>query len=131
MEAYKTKEFDRLARKAKVIDRELREAVDEIEKGLIDADLGAHLIKMRVSQGQGGSVNAHRAIVATKEGDRIVFLHLFAKRDQANLTKTELKAYREAGKILASLPPRTVQALVDAKEWIRIEKPKEPEGVSE
>ena len=131
MDAYKTKAFDRLARKAKVTERELREAANEIENGQIDADLGAHLIKKRVSQGQGGRANAHRAIVATKEGDRIIFLHLFAKRDQANLTKTELKEYREAAKILATLPRETVQALLDAKEWIRIEKSEEPEGVSE
>jgi len=131
MDTYKTKAFDRLARKARVTDKELQEAAEEIGRGQIDADLGAHLVKKRVSQGQGGRANAHRAIVATKEGDRIVFLHLFAKKDQANLTKTETEEYREAAKAIATLPSETVQALLNAKEWIRIEKPEEPEGVSE
>ncbi|WP_192843236.1 type II toxin-antitoxin system RelE/ParE family toxin [Aureimonas sp. AU12] len=131
MEVYKTKAFDRLARKAKVTDLELREAAREIREGRIDADLGAFLIKQRVSQGQGGRANAHRAIIATKDGDRIVFLHLFAKRDQENLTKTELDGYREAAKILAVVPQSMVKALLKTKEWIQIEEPHEPEGVSE
>lgn len=129
MQAYKTKEFSRLARKAKVTDRELQAAAEEIEKGRIDADLGAHLVKQRISQGPGGRSNSHRAIVATKEGDRIVFLHLFAKNVRQNLTGKETEVYREAAKRLADLTSSQVDQLVQAKEWIKVENVQEQKGI--
>jgi hypothetical protein len=131
MNAYKTKDFARRARKEKVSDDELRAAIKEIEAGRIDADLGAYLIKQRVSQGKGGRANSHRAIVATKDGDRIVFLHLFAKSDKANLSSTELKVYREIAGIMAGISQAAVDALIRAKEWTRIEDDQEPKGVSD
>jgi hypothetical protein len=130
MNAYKTREFARLARREKVSDEELGVAIREIEAGRIDADLGAYLIKQRVSQGKGGRANSHRAIIATKDGDRIVFLHLFAKSDRASLNSKELKAYREAAGLLAGLTWAQVDRLVTAKEWIRIEDDQE-QGISE
>lgn len=129
MNVYKTREFSRTARKAKISDEELRAAAEEIEKGRIDADLGAHLIKQRVSQGSGGRSNSHRAIIATKEGDRIVFLHLFAKNDKQNLTRKETEVYREAAKHLADLTSSQVNQLVQTKEWIKVENVQEQKGI--
>jgi hypothetical protein len=54
MNAYKTKEFARLARKAGLSDRALCQAVARAERGLIDAKLGRFLIKQRIArEGQG------------------------------------------------------------------------------
>lgn len=131
MRAYQTHEFSRLARKAGVTDKKLREAVRKIKEGKIDADLGSHLIKQRVSQGRGGRSGSHRAIIAHKVGTRIVFLHLFAKRDQDNLTDAEEEAYSKAGKLLASLTDEAVEKLLKTKKWIEIEDYEEPEGVPE
>lgn len=131
MRAYRTHDFSRRALKAGVTDKELKEAAEEIIAGRFDADLGAHLVKQRVSQGHGGRSGSHRAIVATMEGDRVVFLHLFAKRDKGNLSPGELKAYRKAAKIVAALPEEAVEDLIKAKEWIEIEDYQEPEGVPE
>ncbi|MEC5324888.1 type II toxin-antitoxin system RelE/ParE family toxin [Aurantimonas sp. A3-2-R12] len=105
MRVFKTKTFNRGARKAGVADAELGKSVARILAGKIDADLGAHLVKQRVSQGEGGRTGGHRAIIVHKYGDRIVFVHLFAKSARANLTGEELETYRDLAKIIADLAP--------------------------
>ena len=129
MNVYKTKDFSRAARKDKISDEELTAAAEEIEKGRIDADLGARLVKQRISQGPGGRSNSHRAIIATKEGERIVFLHLFAKNVRQSLTRKETEVYREAAKRLADLTSSQVEQLLQAKEWIKVENVKEQKGI--
>ena len=129
MDVYKTKDFSRAAGKDKISDEGLTAAAEEIEKGRIDADLGAHLVKQRISQGPGGRSNSHRAIIATKEGERIVFLHLFAKNVRQSLTRKETEVYREAAKRLADLTSSQVEQLLQAKEWIKVENVKEQKGI--
>ena len=121
MRSFKTKAFHRDARKAKVTDTELIGAIDRIVAGKIDAHLGAHLVKQRLSQGQGGRSGGHRTIVVHKIGDRIVFVHLFAKRDKANLDQKELEVFRDLAKLYAELDPALIKPLLDTKEWIEIE----------
>ena len=53
MQIFKTKVFSRFAKKEKISDTALLKAVERAEKGLIDADLGGHLIKQRVSKEKG------------------------------------------------------------------------------
>lgn len=45
MRIFKTKEFDKLARRQHLTDQQLRKAVSEIEDGLVDADLVATFSK--------------------------------------------------------------------------------------
>ncbi len=56
MRVFKTKEFARFARKARIDDAALRDAIDRAERGLVDADLGGAVIKQRVPRkGRGRS----------------------------------------------------------------------------
>jgi len=51
---FKTKHFSRFARRERISDAALREAVDRAERGPTDADLGGGVIKQRVARpGQG------------------------------------------------------------------------------
>lgn len=47
MRVFKTRQFDKWARNEGVTDRTLWAAVIEMENGLIDADLGGHVVKKR------------------------------------------------------------------------------------
>lgn len=120
MKVYKTKEFARLARKAGVDDQSLGEAVARAESGLIDAAIGKFLIKQRVGRRNQGRSGGFRTIAFHRLGDRAVFLHLFAKNAQGNLTDAELAAYRELAKHLAILSPEQISRLVEEKKWIEI-----------
>lgn len=54
MRIFKTKVFSKFAKKEQISDTALLEAVERSEKGLIDADLGGHIIKQRIRrEGQG------------------------------------------------------------------------------
>jgi hypothetical protein len=119
-----------LARKSGVSDEELKEAVRRAEEGLIDATIGAHLIKQRVAREGGGRSGGHRTIIFLKEGDRAVFLHMFEKSQQANLTKLEEEAYREFAKVLAALDDAAFTAAVEKRNWKEIEYEHQKEGVS-
>ena len=56
MRIFKTKLFARFARRERISDGALCEAVSRVEKGLVDADLGGGVIKQRIArQGQGRS----------------------------------------------------------------------------
>jgi len=120
MQIFKTKEFARLARKHGVGDADLVEAVRRAEKGLIDADIGAHLIKQRVARKGEGRRGGLRTILFLKERDRAVFLHLYEKSQQANLSHHERETLREIAKHLASLRNPAFAKLVQERKWKEI-----------
>ena len=120
MKVYKTREFARLAQKAAVDDPSLWEGNSACGKGLIDATVGKFLIKQRVARRNEGRSGGFRTIAFYRQGDRAVFLHLFAKNDKGNLTDAELAAYREFAKYLALLTTEQTTKLVEQNKWIEV-----------
>jgi hypothetical protein len=92
-----TKWMVRFARKQRIADSSLREAIARAERGLVDADLGGGLIKQRVARSGQGRSGGYRMIVAYREGNRAVFLYSFAKSEQENIEPDELLTLREIG----------------------------------
>jgi hypothetical protein len=121
MKLYKTKEFARLARKGNVRDEDLRRAVLRAESGLIDANLGAHLIKQRIARTGEGRSGGFRAIIFFKQRERAIFLHLFEKSSRANLTPLEQEAYKDFARILAALDDRALSLLAERRGWVKID----------
>ena len=91
---FRNKPFTRFARKARLDDTDLRRAVADIGKGLIDADLGGGVIKQRVARKGGGKSGGFRVLVLLKVGERAFFVHGFAKNDRDNIRDDELAALR-------------------------------------
>jgi len=89
-------------RKSGLTDEALCHAVIETAQGLIDADLGGHLVKKRVSLPGQGKRGGARTIVATKMSDRWFFLFGFSKNERANIDKDELKLLQEVASDLLS-----------------------------
>ncbi len=71
-------------------------------QGLIDAELGGHVVKKRVALSGQGKRGGARTIVATKMTDRWFFLFGFSKNERANIDKKELKILQEVAKELLS-----------------------------
>ena len=94
--------FSRWMRKSGLTDEALCHAVIEMAQGLIDADLGGHLVKKRVSLPGQGKRGGARTIVATKMSDRWFFLFGFSKNERANIDKDELKLLQEVASDLLS-----------------------------
>jgi hypothetical protein len=92
---FKTKWFARFARRERITDDALRDAITRAEKGLIDADLRGGLIKQRVARPGGGRSGGYRTIIVYRMRDRAVFLYGFAKNERDNVDDDELTTFKE------------------------------------
>ncbi|MEP7010740.1 MAG: type II toxin-antitoxin system RelE/ParE family toxin [Acidobacteriota bacterium] len=114
MSILKRKDFARWQAGEKLPDTSLCKAVEEMESGLIDADLGGYLYKKRVARPGAGKSGGYRTVLSARIGNRYVFLHGFAKSDKANITPDEKKALKFAGKVFLDLPPTDLAKAVKA-----------------
>src|SRR5688572_10538707 len=81
-------------RRTDLVDEALCMAVVEMEAGLIDANLGAGLVKKRVASSGRGKRGGARLIVATNKRDRWFFVFGFEKNEQDNITAADLNGLR-------------------------------------
>lgn len=106
--------------RAGLTDCALRHAVSEMVEGLIDADLGGHLVKKRIPLPGRGKSGGARTIVATKRADRWIFLYGFEKNERANIGRDELKALQEVAKELLEFDDRRIATAMAAGEIAEI-----------
>jgi hypothetical protein len=99
VQIFKTKGAGRFARRERIADASLKEAVARAERGIIDAHLGGRLIKQRVARAGEGRSSGFRMIVAYRAAGRAVFLYGFAKNDRDNIEDDELQELRTIGAI--------------------------------
>lgn len=97
MRIFLTRGVVRFARRQRIADASLSEAIERAERGTIDADLGGGLIKQRVARPGQGRSGGFRMVVAYRAAGRAVFLYAFAKSDRDNIDGDELEALRTIG----------------------------------
>lgn len=122
MKIFAIKEFKKWSEGADVSDELLCEAVSEIEKGLIDADLGGHIIKKRIATKGRGKSGSVRTILAFSKGERIVFMFGFEKNERANISTKEKKAVQLLGKSLLAFTDEELQSRLKSRAIIEIKK---------
>lgn len=114
MNVYKTKWFTKFARQQRIPDSDLIEAIERAERGLIDADLGGGLIKLRVGRSGQGRSGGYRLIVAFRTQFRAFFVFGFAKSDQENIDHDELLTLRDvAADLLGADLKRIAKGIAD------------------
>lgn len=96
MRVFKTRGFTRFARAEGLGNAALAKAIAEAEKGLVDADLGSGLIKLRVARAGGGKRGGYRTLIAYRAGARAVFLFGFAKNERDNISPVQLAELKAA-----------------------------------
>lgn len=122
MRIFKNKAFNKWAHKEGVDDGCLRAAINEMECGLIDADLGGHVVKKRVAIGGRGKSGGGRTLLVYKIGDKAFFVYGFAKNVRANINADELKALKYLAKELLSYSDKTITAAILHGALIEVEK---------
>ncbi len=110
MRIFKNAWFGKFARREKISDTALREAVARAETGLIDADLGGGLIKQRVARPGAGRSGGYRALIFFRVERRAVFAFGFAKNDRANLNVEEEAAFKKAAKLVLAFSEAQMDA---------------------
>lgn len=101
-------------------DQALRDAVSEMARGLIDANLGGHVVKKRVALPGKGKRGGARTIVATRMSDRWFFLFGFSKNERANIDDDELKVFQEVAKDFLAFNDHQLAAALSAGELTEI-----------
>ena len=94
MRIFRNKSFTRFARKEDLDDATLRKAIDDAERGLIDAKLGGGVIKQRVARQGKGKSGGFRVIILYKAHALAFFVHGFAKKDRDNIGDDELTGFK-------------------------------------
>jgi hypothetical protein len=114
VQIYKTKSFVRFARRERIPDSALCEAVQRAARGLVDADLGGGVIKQRVARPGQGRSGGFRVLIAYRRDVRSVFLYGFAKSERDNVEDDELETARDIAKgWLAASADQISRALAD------------------
>jgi len=112
----KTKAFQSQVKKTGLTDEALCKAVAEMERGLIDADLGGGVVKKRVALPGRGKSGGARTLLATNRATRWIFVFGFKKNDRANVSPAELEALRMLARDLLALGDAQLQQAIASGE---------------
>lgn len=105
--------FRRFARRERIADKTLRDAIARAEKGMIDADLGGNVIKQRIARPGQGKSGGYRTIVVFRKGDRAFFVYGYAKSELDNIDQEETDAFKRAARELLALSDEQIRALIE------------------
>lgn len=122
MRIFKSKWFERFARKEGIADAALQEAADRAEKGQIDADLGGEVIKQRIARRGQGRSSGYWTIILFRRGTKAFFIYGFPKSQRANIDADELKRFREAAKHVLALKERHLAELLKRGDFIEVKE---------
>ena len=117
MRVFKNAWFVRFARKERISDAELCEAVARAERGLIDDDLGGGVLKQRVARSGAGRSGGYRTLVFFRFGARAVFAHGYAKNDRANIDPDEERDFKKVARMVQAFSNAEMDRLVSMNEF--------------
>lgn len=103
MQIFKNQSFAKFARKERISDAKLCEAIKNAEAKKIDAKYGDGLIKQRISRLNRGKSGGYRAIIYYRKNDKAFFVHGFPKNKRDNLSVDEEKEFKRQAKITLAL----------------------------
>jgi len=120
MKKLKTKWFNKWAKKQKLSNKRLLLAIEDMQNNLSSVNLGGGLYKVRVSLEHSGKSSAFRTIVVYKKNDRAVMVYGFMKKEQENLSASELKSFKILSKDILTLSDEALTHAIRNKVFIEI-----------
>jgi len=117
---FRIRTFTRSTKKMGLTDEALWAAAVEMSQGLIDADLGGHVVKKRVALPGQGKRGGARTVVATKMAGRWFFMYGFSKNERSDIDKDEVRALQEVAKELLGFDDRQLAVALAAGELVEI-----------
>ena len=120
MRIFKSRWFQRFARKEGIADAVLREAVARAEKGQIDADLGGEVIKQRIARPGQGRSKSYRTVILFRRGAKAFFEYGFSKSRRANINDEEEAQFKEAAKRILALTEKHLAELLKRGDFVEV-----------
>jgi hypothetical protein len=110
---FKTRTLAKFARQNGIRDASLVAAIENAMRGLVDADLGGHIVNQRVARPGQGKRGGFRMLIGLRP-DLAIFLFGFAKNERQNIDDDQLKDLREIAASWFTADEKTIeQALKD------------------
>jgi hypothetical protein len=122
---FKYTRFSRFASKEGITDHELLEVVNQLEDDQADANLGGDVYKVRIARPGEGKRGGHRVIVYFRNEFRTFFSYGFSKNDRGNISRKELKRFKEDAKEQFLLTDEQIDARLRNGIFIEITKEEE------
>lgn len=120
MRIFKYRMFRQWAKREGVSDSVLKKTIDEIERGLFDANLGNGLYKQRVARKGQGKRGGYRIILAFKQQDRSVLMYGYAKNDRANISDKEEEVYKKLAAYYLEMADGKLELLIKNGELFEV-----------
>jgi len=92
---FKSTWFSRFTKKENISDDELRNVVNQLESGQINANLGGGVYKERIARTGEGKSGGYRVILFFRSGKRVFYIYGFAKANKGNISNKELKKLKQ------------------------------------
>ncbi len=121
MRIFITKHFDQFRKKKDIEDSSLCEAITRAEFGLVDANLGGNIIKMRIAREGQGKSGGYRVVIVYLVGDRAFFVYGFPKSAQDNLSTKEIAGLKKFGKTLLELEDNDLDKFIKSGRFREVE----------
>ena len=121
MRIFKNAWFCRFARREKIKDAVLKEAIARAERGIIDAELGGGVIKQRIARPGQGRSGGYRSIILFRKGELAFFVYGFAKSDRENLDPDEVADFKKLAKGYLALSEKQIEAMIKDQELTEVE----------
>jgi hypothetical protein len=112
MVIYKHKIFHQWSKTEGLKDTTLRKTIDEMNKGLYEANLGSGLYKKRVAMPGKGKRGSYRTHIAFMDNEKAFFIYGFSKNQKSEITNNEKEIYRKLAKDLLSMNEKEIQNLL-------------------
>ena len=112
MPVFKTRLFHDWQKKEDITDKSLCAAIDEMSRGLIDANLGGGLVKKRIARPGAGKSSGYRTLLATNKNDKWFFVYGFAKNARDNIESQEVLALKRLSVVLLGMDAIAINTLI-------------------
>jgi len=120
MRIFKSKWFAKFARKERITDAKLCEAIRNAEKGIIDADYGGGVIKQRIARPNEGKSGGYRSIILFRKGALSFFVFGFAKSEAGNIDASDERDFKELAKTILAVSETELKALIDRGHYMEV-----------
>ncbi len=120
LRVFKTRTFARWATRVGVSDAALWKSVDEMRQGLLDADLGGHVVKKRIALPGRGKRGGARTLVATRLAEHWFFLYGFGKNERSDIGGSALKGLQELARDLLGFDEAEIEIALSAGELLEL-----------
>ena len=116
----KLRSFHRWAKGEGISDASLKKAVNEIARGLVEADLGSGLFKKRVAREGEGKRGGFRTMLAFRRDDRSIFILGYPKNVKDNIGDDELVVLKKLAKELLVATEAEIRKRIETGELIEV-----------